>query len=190
MFKNLFGALKAKPQQPASIPDPHSALQRISDQIDNIEKRIKKIEVDMKTFLEEALCKKRANDQRGALFALKRKKMLEKEVSKLDGQMTLLEQQRIVIQASVGDVDVMSALSHAHVAVQHLSQKVSVEQLEDIRDKIEEQNQDTEERTQFFIEAGKVAGGMQEEELLDELNELEAEMAQKELDQVLKRLSR
>ena len=28
----------------------------------------------------------------GALFALKRKKMLEKEVAKLDGQMTLLEQ--------------------------------------------------------------------------------------------------
>jgi hypothetical protein len=28
----------------------------------------------------------------GALFSLKRKKMLEKEVAKLDGQMTLLEQ--------------------------------------------------------------------------------------------------
>ena len=28
----------------------------------------------------------------GAIFALKRKKRLEKEVAKLDGQMTLLEQ--------------------------------------------------------------------------------------------------
>ena len=33
----------------------------------------------------------------GALFELKRKKMLEKEVAKLEGQMVLLEQQRIMI---------------------------------------------------------------------------------------------
>ena len=78
----------------------------------------------------------------------------------------------------------MSALSHAHLVVEHLSQKVSIEQLEDIREKIEDQNQDVEERNQFFIEAGRNAGGMQEEDLLDELNELEAEVAQQEFDVV------
>ena len=35
----------------------------------------------------------------GAIFALKRKKMLEKEVAKLDGQMVLLEQQRLMIES-------------------------------------------------------------------------------------------
>lgn len=35
----------------------------------------------------------------GAIFALKRKKMLEKEVAKLEGQMVLLEQQRLMIQS-------------------------------------------------------------------------------------------
>ena len=37
----------------------------------------------------------------GAIFALKRKKMLEKEVAKLDGQMTLLEQQRLMIESKL-----------------------------------------------------------------------------------------
>ena len=34
----------------------------------------------------------------GALFELRRKKMLEKEISKLEGQMMVLEQQRMMIQ--------------------------------------------------------------------------------------------
>jgi hypothetical protein len=41
------------------------------------------------------------DDAIGAIFALKRKKMLEKEVAKLDGQMTLLEQQRLMIESKL-----------------------------------------------------------------------------------------
>jgi hypothetical protein len=40
----------------------------------------------------------------GAVFALKRKKMLEKEVAKLDGQMVLLEQQRLMIESKLLDL--------------------------------------------------------------------------------------
>ena len=42
----------------------------------------------------------------GALFELKRKKMLEKEVAKLEGQMVLLEQQRMMIQCNTNMADV------------------------------------------------------------------------------------
>ena len=60
-------------------------MNKLMDQIENVEKRIKKIDMDIKNLLQEALSKKKANDKRGALMALKRKKMLEKEVAKLDG---------------------------------------------------------------------------------------------------------
>ena len=72
--------------------DPHQAMEKLEDQIGSVDKRIKKIEVDQKRLLEEALHKKRLGDQRGAIFALKRKKKMEKELAKLDGQVTLLEQ--------------------------------------------------------------------------------------------------
>jgi hypothetical protein len=39
----------------------------------------------------------------GALFALKRRKMLEKEVAKIEGQMVLLEQQRLMIESKQPD---------------------------------------------------------------------------------------
>ena len=42
--------------------DPHLAMEKMEDQIGNVEKRIKKIEVDQKRLLEEALSKKRLGD--------------------------------------------------------------------------------------------------------------------------------
>ena len=42
--------------------DPHQAMEKMEDQIGNVEKRIKKIEVDQKRLLEEALHKKRLGD--------------------------------------------------------------------------------------------------------------------------------
>ena len=40
-------------------------MQKLQDQIENVEKRTKKIEVDMKKLMGEALEKKKAKDTRG-----------------------------------------------------------------------------------------------------------------------------
>jgi hypothetical protein len=53
--------------------------------------------------------------------------------------------------------------------------------LEDIKDKLDDQRAEMEEKQEFFINAGKVDD---EDELMDELNELEAEMAAAELEEV------
>ena len=105
----------------------------------------------MKNLIFEALNKKKANDQRGALFALKRKKMLEKEIAKLDGQMTLLETQKLQIIGTIGDYQVFKALDQASTAVEGLNKHINVEKLEDIQEKIAEQNAEAEERRQMFI---------------------------------------
>ena len=89
----------------------------------------------------------------------------------------------MMIETSVSDVSVFRVLGEGTVAVEHMTRQVSVEKLEDIRDRMEEQNAEVEERREFFIEAGK-AGVNEEEDLLNELNELEAEMAGKELEQL------
>ena len=70
-------------------------------------------------------------------------------------------------------------MSNGMKAVEHLNKQVNVDQLEELKDKIEEQQADMQERADFFIRAGQVED---EDELLDELNELEAQMAEDELD--------
>ena len=143
MFKALFGSIKStttlsnKTTQNQKL-DPHETMAKLVDQMENVEKRVKITEVKMKQLHEEALQKKKANDQRGALFALKRKKMLERELAKLDGQMALLESQRLMLETTVSDQSVFQVLSHAQVAVENLTAKLTIEDLEDIKDKMEE----------------------------------------------------
>ena len=48
--------------------------------------RIKKIENDTNKFKQEALTKMKAGDKRSAAFALRKSKMQEKELLKLEGQ--------------------------------------------------------------------------------------------------------
>ena len=51
--------------------------------------------------------------------------------------------------------------------------------MEEIKDRIEEQNADMEEKRDFFVRAGAIED---EDDLLDELNELEAELAAEEFE--------
>jgi hypothetical protein len=55
---------------------------------------------------------------------------------------------------------------------------LNIDDLEEVKERIEEQKADMDEKTEFFVSAGKMED---EDELLDELNELEAEMAEDEL---------
>lgn len=71
MFKKLFGSSSggAGPKKPVQAQiDPHETMNKLSDQIENVEKRIKKIDADMKRLLEEALQKKKQKDTRGIIL--------------------------------------------------------------------------------------------------------------------------
>lgn len=185
MFKKWFGSSGGwnDPQNKsdaAPIMEPHEQMNKLVDQIELVEKRIKKIDVDMKNLLTEALTKKKANDKRGALMALRRKKMLEKEIAKLDGQITLLDQQRMMIEATVQDVSVFKALNEGQKAIAQINKQVDVDRLEDIKEKIQEQQDEMEGIRDFFAETGREG----QDELMDELEELEAELAKEDMDKI------
>lgn len=67
MFKKLFGSSTATTTKQAAQAqiDPMETMNKLSEQIENVQKRSKKIEADMKRLLEEALQKKKAKDNRG-----------------------------------------------------------------------------------------------------------------------------
>jgi hypothetical protein len=67
MFKKLFGSNNNAAQKKTAQPqlDPHETMNKLSEQIETVEKRIKKIDADMKRLLQEALEKKKAKDTRG-----------------------------------------------------------------------------------------------------------------------------
>lgn len=68
MFKKLFGSSSGgndkKKEAPQQV-DPTETMNKLSEQIENVQKRAKKIEMDMKRLVEEALQKKKQKDNRG-----------------------------------------------------------------------------------------------------------------------------
>ena len=93
----------------------------MENQCATIEKRVKVMENKIKDAKATALAKKKAGDQRGAVMALKQMKMFEGELTKLDGQQIMLEQQKMTIQSTHADVDVVNALRAGNTAITNMN---------------------------------------------------------------------
>ena len=91
MFGKLFGA-KEQPKQPQV--DVAGTKAKLDEQIENIEMRIKKIEKNMVDFKQQALERMKKGEKKQAALLLRKSKMQEKELIKLEGQNIILEQQK------------------------------------------------------------------------------------------------
>ena len=96
MLNKLFG----KKDEPKKAPEvnPMETLEKLNSEVDRINKRIKIVENRRDDLKKEALTKNKAGDKRGALMAMKKMKMSEKELHKLDGQSIMIEQQKMMIE--------------------------------------------------------------------------------------------
>ena len=62
-----------------------------------------------------------------------------------------------------------------------MNKNLDIDELELIKEKIEDQQADMEEKREFFVRAGQIED---EDELLGELEELEAQMAEEEMGEI------
>ena len=110
-MKALFGGGKKKeaPAQAAPI-DNKQTMQNLTDQIDKLDRRIHKMVVDCDDKKKEALERKKKGDTRGAVTALKIKKMKDGEIAKLEGMKLMLEQNKVQIESASIDGEVFGAL--------------------------------------------------------------------------------
>ena len=134
----------------------------------------------MKEALATALKAKKAGDQRSAVRAMQQKKMLEKDLAKLDGQLIMLEQQKGMIEGAVNDSSVISSMKNAKNVIQQLNKQANVDDIADLKDELDDMMAENAEKQDYF--AGIAREG--EEDLLNELDELEADAAQRELEEV------
>jgi hypothetical protein len=81
----------------------------------------------------------------------------------------------------MSDLDVFNVLDAASATQEQLGKQLDIDKMTDIQDRIMDQKADMEERADFFIQAGKTED---DEELLDELNEMEANALAAEMEDV------
>ena len=94
MLGKLFGSTKPKAQGP---PPVETTIEDIEKSCSMVNKRIKVVENRVQENKLSAITKNKAGDKRGALLKMKTLKMEQNELIKLDGQLLMLEQQKMMI---------------------------------------------------------------------------------------------
>jgi len=112
------------------------------------------------------------------MMALRQMKMFQGELTKLDGQQIMLEQQKMTIQSTHSDVDVVNTLKVGNQAIGNMNKQMDVDSIADLQDEMAENMQEYQERQDLF--SGVAEEG--QEDLMAELDDIEADALAGELE--------
>ncbi|KAF4694855.1 hypothetical protein FOZ60_006708 [Perkinsus olseni] len=121
---------------------------------------------------QDARTRAAAKDKRGALMALKRKKMLEAELTTLMNSRMTLEQQILSLESSQTTAVAVSALATGVSAQKIMNQQLNIDNIDVLMDDMQEM-QDMQNEVSNVLSGGNTV--MDDEELLNELDEIEAQ---------------
>jgi len=177
----LFGGKKK--EKPADPEEALNTINKLRGTLDDMDKRQKVLEAKARNELETAKEKNRQKDKRGALYSLKKKKMYEAEVAKLDAAKMNLEQQIFMIEGAHTNVSVFESMRAAQTTITNQHRNITVDQVDELRDQMEEHQQLQDEISEALTQPMGNLANMDDDDLMDELNQLEAtEMEEKMLD--------
>ncbi len=111
---------------------------------------IKKYEKQTEAIVAQAKDALKQKDKKKATLLMKKKKMIEKEISKLEGMQMMLEQQKLQLESTMNNKHVFDTMSEATKQAEWLQKESNIDQFEDIREKFEEQQDKQNEVYDFF----------------------------------------
>lgn len=129
----------------------------------------------------KALNKK--NDKKTALLHLKKKKLYDTEIAKLDSGILTLEEQIIGLESGAMTIDLIAAQERAKKAQEKLMSKISIEKLDKLQAEIGDQQGDLEEINLMLTENG--INDYEDDDLLAELDEMDVSEFEDELENKL-----
>lgn len=173
-FKNIFGGKKADAGPTAS-----ESIQKLRDTENMLLKKQEfleqKVEAETKLAKENATTNKRV-----ALAALKRKKRYEQQLEQLQGTLTTIETQREALENANTNSAVLETMKGASDALKKSHKNMNVDDVHEMMDDIAEQN-DIANEISNAISSGPMATGVDDDDLMKELEELEQEELDKDL---------
>ena len=137
MFNKLFGSGGA-PKQQAPTVNAEAAQNGLDNQIENIQMRVKKLEKDKENYTNQARTKAKAGDKRAAGMMLKKRKMVDTDLVKLEGMLLTMEQQQNMMTNIVVDKGAMQAMAQGSSAIKDMMKEANIDKFEDIQDDLQE----------------------------------------------------
>ncbi|CAB9529928.1 sorting-associated protein 32 homolog [Seminavis robusta] len=141
---NFFGKKKAEPTTVSSTPtttttDSQTTIVKLRTAIKNQEKREDHILKKVEAQVAEAKAKMAKGDKKGALFAMKRKKMYEQEVDKIQNVKMTLETQVINLESAAQNAATFDAMKSGTNTMKKIRNEVGIEKVDDIMDEMKEE---------------------------------------------------
>ena len=108
------------------------------------------------------------------------KKNLEKDLAKIEGQQAFLEQQKIMIESAMTDTEVINAMKIGKSTITQLNKEANIDDIAEMKDELDDMMAENEEKQNYWASIGNEG----REDLLAELDDIEAELAAKDLDEM------
>ncbi|XP_047469242.1 charged multivesicular body protein 4b-like [Penaeus indicus] len=159
---------------------PGEAIQKLRDTEEMLCK--KQDFLEKKIDQEISLAKQHGSkNKRVALQALKRKKRYEKQLQQIDGTLSTIEMQREALESASTNTTVLQTMNEAAKALRAAHQDMDVDKVHDMMDDIAEQQEVAHEISEAISNPVAFGDGVDEDELLAELEELEQEALDEKL---------
>ncbi len=185
MFKKLFGqkpAGSAVPQQSAAAANKTiSAIQSLTEHEESLEKRKSLLEKRVEAELEKAKEFTKLKKKPQALQCLKKKKLLENEIANLDNMIMRVNEQRMMLEGQRTTTEVVSSMHTAALAAKDNMKAMKIENVDKVLDEINETTDQMRQLNEVFANPLGLGTDLDEDELMGELEELEASELDKEL---------
>mmetsp|Transcript_29270 Transcript_29270/g.43418 ORF Transcript_29270/g.43418 Transcript_29270/m.43418 type:complete len:232 (+) Transcript_29270:95-790(+) len=153
----------------------------LRENIENQEKREAHIQKKIDSMVAEAKAKMAAKDKKGALFAMKRKKMYETEIDKIQSTKMTLETQVMALESATQNMQTFNAMKSGSNAMKKIRNDVDIDKVDDMMDDIKEEMDMANEISNAIAQPVDPYAYGDEDDLLNELAELEMEDTEAEL---------
>ncbi|KAK0406568.1 hypothetical protein QR680_018655 [Steinernema hermaphroditum] len=176
LFTKIFGGGKKRPAAPTT----QKSIQQLRETEEMLMKKQEFLENKIDAEIAQAK-KHGTKNKRLALHALKRKKQYEKQLNHIDGVLTTIEFQREALENASTNTEVLRVMGDAARAMKTAHNEMDVDQVHDLMEDIAEQQDLATEIADAISNPVGFGSGIDEDELLKELEELEQQELDKQL---------
>lgn len=136
----FFGKKKAKETNTnKQAKDAGTTIVTLRQNIQTQEKREEHLEKKIEQMTKEAKGKLAAKDKKGAMFALKRKKLYESEIEKIQNVKMTLETQVMNLESATQNAETFMAMKQGTDAMKNIRTGVGIDKVDDMMDEIREE---------------------------------------------------
>lgn len=119
--------------------DPQTTIARLRESIANADKRENYVQHKMAAIVQEAKLRSAQGDKRGALNALKRKKLYQAEVEKLQNVKMTLETQAIHIESAAYNQETVKVMKSGQTVMGRLRKMMGIDEVDNLMEDIREE---------------------------------------------------